>query len=329
MPTIEFDFDETHQRVEIQVAFPGQPPQSIEADTATVDQLISVLGAARSQMTPPVSHDTPPGERPLDGFDPRWRITSDTTNRFAVIWIRHPGLGWSAYGIPRIEAANIATVLRTVSTNCARREGRSSTATSVDLNHSLLTTEGFGYYYYGKGERKIGPNPFEQMEFDSDRAAGIVGGSIVEKRLEQALKSRLRDEKPQLLQEMFRPSGPLGPFSVKINLAFLQSFLTETAYKDLSTLKSIRNDFAHDLELDSFEIPTIRDRCSNLRVVNKHVGPVPSPDDPSPRSDFYLGLPNHEEKLSNPRFRYVMTAMIIGNALGEAADQTEKNPPFI
>jgi hypothetical protein len=204
-------------------------------DTASVEALISAAGAARAQMLEPIPPDLI-GTFPLTACDPRWYVTPDNKKRLALFWIRHPGFGWSIYGFSRHEAANIAKWLRKVTTITSTRDTQSPAATSFGGDNFLLTTEGLGFYYYGKGEKRIGPNPFEQVEFDSDRAAGIVAGSIAELRLEQALRSRLRTGEKKielLLLNLFRPSGALGPFSTKVDLAYLMGVLSDDAHKDL------------------------------------------------------------------------------------------------
>jgi hypothetical protein len=256
--------------------------------------------------------------------------------RSVVLWMRHPGFGWSGYGFSRHEAGNIAKWLRKIINVTSTRDTQSRSATTFGDDSFLITTEGLGFYYYGKGEKRIGPNPFEQIEFDSDRAAGIVAGSIAERRLEQALRSRLRTDMPTISANLFRPSGALGPFSVKIDLAYLCGLLSDVAYKDLSNLKSIRNDFAHNLELDSFDTLSIRDRCKNFILVDRHVGPIPAslPTEdittpPQDRADPYLGLPDYQKKLSDPRFRYIMTAQIISFSLGQGSQKPNGPLPLV
>lgn len=305
-------------------------------DAVSVEALIAALGDLRGKMLDPVSEHLDFQQlHPLAAYNPRWYVQPDTTNNFATFWIRHPGLGWSGFGFPRHEAANISKWLRKIVPIKTTRDTQSPAATSVGGDNFLLSTEGLGFYYYGKDEKRIGPNPFEQIEFDSDRAAGIVAGSIAERRLEQALLSRLRADQPDIARALFRPSGALGPFSTKISLAYLMGILSDEAHKDLVNLKNIRIDFAHDLELDSFDAPSIRDRCKNLALIEKHVGPIPAqPLDGSfaPKESaarFYLGLPDHEQKLANPRFRYVMTAQIIGSLMGEASDNPSASLPIV
>ena len=83
-----------------------------------------------------------------------------------------------------------------------------------------------------------------ELGHDSDRAAGIVGAVLVEESLTALLKSRLLPDE-DLIRELFRSSGPLGAFSVKINTGFLMGLYSSTARRELETIKDIRNEFAH------------------------------------------------------------------------------------
>ncbi len=89
--------------------------------------------------------------------------------------------------------------------------------------------------------------------------------------------------------------------------------LSEEAHKDLTNVKNIRNDFAHKLDHDSFDVPSIRDRCKNFILVDRHVGPIPGfgiDETYVTRPSPYMGLPDYQQKLSDPRFRYTMTAQL-------------------
>ncbi len=337
-PIVETILADDRRQVMLRLGGGDNAPSIIALDTASVDTLIAALGTARSQMLEPVPSDLT-GTFPITAYNPRWYVKPDAENRFATFWIRHPGFGWAIYGFPRNEAGNIAKWLRKVITIASTQDTQSPAATSFGGDSFLLTTEGLGFYYYGKGERRIGPNPFEQIEFDSDRAAGIVAGSIAETRLEQAIQSRLRPADTPKLQEIiqqhFRPSGAFGPFSTKIDLAYLMHLLSEDTYKDLTNVKNIRNDFAHKLDHDSFDVPSIRDRCKNFIIVGRHVGPIPASGLDSTvaaaaaRPNPYMGLPDFEQKLADPRFRYTMTAQLISYALGEASENPGRPLPLV
>jgi hypothetical protein len=106
-----------------------------------------------------------------------------------------------------------------------------------------------------------------ELESDSDRAAGIVGAALVDESLTALLKSRLHPDQ-RLIQKMFRSSGPLGAFSVKITMGFLMRLYSHEAQRELETIKDIRNEFAHRIAR-SFQFDNIRDLANNLSLSEK------------------------------------------------------------
>jgi hypothetical protein len=103
----------------------------------------------------------------------------------------------------------------------------------------------------------------EEMEGLSHRATAVVGGAFVEEHLTYALRSRMvPDEK--VIQERFAPGRAFGDFGAKIDLGYLMGVYGKQAYKELITIRRIRNDFAHQLEVNSFDRDDMRDRCENL-----------------------------------------------------------------
>jgi hypothetical protein len=113
---------------------------------------------------------------------------------------------------------------------------------------------------------------------ETDRSAAIIAGTIVEDRLTKKLKENLRDDEAKDTQtslvEMFRSTGPLGAFASKIRLGFLMRLYGTTAYKDLMTVKDIRNRFAHRMDILSFETNEIVTLCRNLKIIENYVLPV-------------------------------------------------------
>jgi DNA-binding MltR family transcriptional regulator len=188
--------------------------------------------------------------------------------------------------------------------------------------------------WYGRDEYRINPSAFEQLTNDSDRAAGLVAAAIVEQRLEEVIKFWLeRDVEVQ--EKLFRASGPLGTFSVKIDLAYLMGIITAEGRNDLVTMKGIRNDFAHEPDLDSFKLQTIADRCKNLRLVNTHVA-EPHPNSPFTSTfvqekdgrPYVLGYKGVGEELEDARKRYIITAQLLSFFLGRAVDYADRLKPY-
>jgi hypothetical protein len=337
-PQACLDFEVAQDGENLQVSFVENDEVVfvVRGDADYIDNLTRSIGLSRSEMSKRVPLDLPDGTHSLAQYDPRYYVLPDTTNQFATLWIRHPGLGWHGFGFPRHEAGNISKWLRKVVEAKSTQDTQSNRASSLGGQKFLITTEGLGFYWYGEGENRIGPNPFEQIEFDSDRAAGIVAAALVERRLEEALQKRTMRVEKAIIQKLFLPSGALGSFSVKIDLAFLLNLVTDKAHRDLITINKIRNDFAHKLDLDDFDIQSVKYRCLNLKIVDDYVGPIPDITDDKSLDDLrssgrksYLGLPDHSRRLRDPRFRYVMTAQVLSYELGQGSDSQDHELPLI
>jgi len=61
-----------------------------------------------------------------------------------------------------------------------------------------------------------------ELATGSDRAVAIVGGSIVEMSLTDALKTHLHESK-KITDELFRSAGAFGMFATKVHLGLLNS----------------------------------------------------------------------------------------------------------
>ena len=99
----------------------------------------------------------------------------------------------------------------------------------------------------------------------SDRVNAVVGGAFVELHLTHFLKSRMVKDK-KVTEEMFTPGRAFSDFGAKVDLGYLMGVYSKRAHKELITIKRIRNYFAHQFDLDSFERDDIRDHCQNLTL---------------------------------------------------------------
>jgi DNA-binding MltR family transcriptional regulator len=152
----------------------------------------------------------------------------------------------------------------------------------------------------------------------SDRATAIMGATLVEARLKAALEQNFQ-RNDEIEGEMFRSSGPLGSFAAKIHMVCLLGLISPDAHRDLSIMKAIRNKFAHDIEIRDFTSVSISDRCKNFALIDRHF----EDSDKSKASfkrkeegiDIKMGIDGLDEKLADPRWRYLMTAMLFTAAL--------------
>lgn len=157
----------------------------------------------------------------------------------------------------------------------------------------------------------------KELQSLPDRAAGIVGATILESRLGERLKKETADlaikEKITLHERMFHHSGPLGSFSARINLGFMLKIYDEEAWRDLDIIRSVRNDFAHLTGIGSFNTDTVRDRCGNLKACDTRFSDQEK-DHPWDISTAYstnslemsMRAENLEAKRADPRQRYLM-----------------------
>jgi hypothetical protein len=162
-----------------------------------------------------------------------------------------------------------------------------------------------------------------ELEHDSDRAAGIVGAVLVDESLTALLQSRLWSDQ-ELIRELFRVSGPLGAFGVKINMGFLMGLYSPTARKELDTIREIRNEFAHRVAR-SFSFDRIRDLANNLSQSEKIEFHMTTPE--GGQSVIYMGakppddqpsvpiLPPIEPDKLTPRERYLRACQFYSGAL--------------
>lgn len=98
---------------------------------------------------------------------------------------------------------------------------------------------------------------------ESDRGCALFAAAYIDKALGDLLKACMVQHR-KLDEELFVGQNPLSSFSSRIKLAYYLGKIAPSERKDLDTIRSIRNEFAHHANLLSFEDQSIRDRCNNL-----------------------------------------------------------------
>lgn len=97
-------------------------------------------------------------------------------------------------------------------------------------------------------------NNFNQ---ESDRGAALSAAAVLEDRLEEIIKTFLRDCKSSSkLLDGF--NAPIGTFSSKILLAHALGLIQDNEFQQIELLRKIRNQFAHTWEYLNFESNTIK-----------------------------------------------------------------------
>lgn len=96
--------------------------------------------------------------------------------------------------------------------------------------------------------------------FEKHRHAGValvVVGSL-DRTLEGALRTKMNTLNSELAGRLFGDTRPLGNFSAKIDLSFALGLIGGENYKRLTTIRKIRNEFAHADEFVDFHTPAIQ-----------------------------------------------------------------------
>ena len=153
----------------------------------------------------------------------------------------------------------------------------------------------------------------------SDRAAAIVGATILEARLDERLRHVMRDlaiKSGQTLHDrMFNNSGALATFSARINIAYMCGIYNESVWRDLNLIRDLRNDFAHQTAIGSFKDQSVVARCANLKACELHFRTaqagdhIMSVDESVDGTTFTFTILGLESKLKDARQRYLLCIM--------------------
>jgi mannitol operon repressor len=109
---------------------------------------------------------------------------------------------------------------------------------------------------------------FDEIFRQSDRAAAVVSGGVLEEILQRMIISFLMPHS-NVSKSMFEGLAPLSTFAAKIDISYHLGLINELEYEDLTLIKKIRNQFAHTIKSVNFETDSIKDRCLQLKTLNK------------------------------------------------------------
>ena len=106
---------------------------------------------------------------------------------------------------------------------------------------------------------------------ETDRACAVLGSALLEYLLGKLIEKNLTNLNNKVSDEIFHaPNAPLGTFSSRINVAHTLNLMDKSNYEELRTIKGIRNQFAHDLDVHTFEgSQSVKGLCHNFsKVIN-------------------------------------------------------------
>jgi DNA-binding MltR family transcriptional regulator len=101
------------------------------------------------------------------------------------------------------------------------------------------------------------------LTLETDRGCALFAAAYLDKALSDLLYVSLVEHK-KLEEDLFEGTAPLSSFSARIKFAFYLGKISAVCRADLDTIRKIRNDFAHNATLISFDTQSIADHCRNL-----------------------------------------------------------------
>ena len=107
---------------------------------------------------------------------------------------------------------------------------------------------------------------FTKSPLTNDRTLAIVFTGYIEKYLGELIQYRMPGLNSKLRKKLFDPDGLLGPLSAKIDIAKVLQSIDDDAAENMKLIASIRNRFAHDLRISSFDHSDISTRVRKLRT---------------------------------------------------------------
>lgn len=113
----------------------------------------------------------------------------------------------------------------------------------------------------------------ELLRSESDRGRVLISTGYMEEQLKDILLAFMLDM-PQAKELVTSGNAPLGTFSSRIAACYTLGLISEREHHDMTLLRKIRNDFAHDMHT-SFETPSVVDRCKLLHhKIHDHTSPT-------------------------------------------------------
>lgn len=134
------------------------------------------------------------------------------------------------------------------------------------------------------------------LHHQEDRAAAIIGASLVESVLQERLIKSFANGAEGLERGLFEDRGPLSDFNSKILVAQAFAVISDDMAADMQRIRRIRNCFAHARVAVTFDEPLISKEVSELAAVvavhqTMHLTPEgDGPDQPYKRPKTSYGL---------------------------------------
>ncbi len=106
----------------------------------------------------------------------------------------------------------------------------------------------------------------KEFKDETDRGMAILASSYVEIYLGKYLKSFMTDTAD--IDELFNRDGPFATFSQRIKAAYALGYIDKITKNNLELIREIRNGFAHNFKIKSFDNSRITSLCNKLSTAH-------------------------------------------------------------
>jgi DNA-binding MltR family transcriptional regulator len=159
---------------------------------------------------------------------------------------------------------------------------------------------------------------FARMNSESERACAVLGGALLEAKLEDLFRRKLRCFHDELLQG----TGAIATFSARIRLARALDWISDDARFDLDAIRKIRNDFAHSFDQNlSFSDRSVTDRCANLRTAQAFIDGYEVAAVAPNRNLSAEAIYAMQAVFKPPRWRYQLAVEFLSQYLDQITDE--------
>ena len=104
----------------------------------------------------------------------------------------------------------------------------------------------------------------EQLEQESDRGAALVGLAFLDVMLKRLFEAKMLDG--AIAKKLLNYPGPLSTAAARSDVAYGLGWIGAKTYRDLVTLRNIRNRFAHAHEPIKFTDSAVESLCAKLEL---------------------------------------------------------------
>jgi hypothetical protein len=136
-----------------------------------------------------------------------------------------------------------------------------------------------------------------------DRVVAIVCAAYADKYLGMRIGDAFVSADKRLKEKLLDSYGILGPLSARIDIATALVIIGKVTIDDIKSIARIRNRFAHDLAIESFDDPEISGMITGLKTITQMTPLQFAIVSAGSRESFFERLPN--------RAKFVMNAMAV------------------